>query len=369
MLLPALILSVLAGSEPPPPPRIEVLEGRATLTVPSGVCQLLPGDRSPLVAGDTYLEVPGRSRVSVRWRATASLLIHGPATLEWGPGRDRTLLEWRVSEAAQIHLEVRRGPVLARLPGGWTATYEMGACYLSEGPGGSLDLHHDAGLPVHLVAPHDPEHVVPPVVVLAGARLRLIPGEREPLPLGSSRSRILEPYGRPTARHPDALVTERPWRGFAWPWSPAGVHAVEAARPLSPAPLSAERRPDAAPHDLRKDGGAPAPAAPTVDPDPGTRSGGPPAAAAERTPSPAPSTGAPKPARPEAHVEPPGAAHPEPSLDPRVVEVLRLLMVPPLFPGRGGTAAEKEGLDLRPRVRREGRLHLTPYGADWDDRN
>jgi hypothetical protein len=363
MLVPALFLSVLAPSigaaEPPPPPRIEVLEGRATLTVPEGIRQLRAGEPAPLIAGETYLELPARARVSVRWRDTASLLIHGPASLEWGPGRDRHRLEWRVVRAAEIHLEVRRGPVLTRLPGNWTAALEMGASFLTAGPGGSLDLHHDAGLPIHLVAPHAPQRVRPPVVVLAGARVRLIPGEETARPLGSSRSRILEPYGSSGQRAPDAVAAHRPWRGFTWPWASSEARAVEATL-VEPAPASG---PQAGSGDLllplrgetsHRGGGSPA-AAPTGP------SGTP------ATPLP------PEPQAPTEAAEEAPAAPRGPPLDPELAEVLRWLLVPPLFPPHGEAAEEAQQepgaapLNLVPRVRRDGRLHLTPYGADWDD--
>jgi hypothetical protein len=213
--------------EGPPPARVELLEGRAFLAGPAGVRELVRAAGDLEVGGAAHLELAARSRVALRWSATASLIVFGPAVVEWGPvGDSRTLLECRFAELAEAHLEVRRGPVRLAFPGGWSASIESGAGFIRGLSGGGVELHHDAGLPLLIEAPHARTEVRPPWVVLAGAWLRLRPGELHPVTLPGSRSRLLDPFAR-RGSGPLSEGLLAPWRGFAWPWE---------GLPLAPAP-------------------------------------------------------------------------------------------------------------------------------------
>ncbi len=311
-MLPALALALLVGSSAVDvsSARIEVLEGRAALAGPQGVRELWPEDRATYVSGEAYLEVPALSRASIRWRSSASLLVIGPAALEWGPDVGREVLEWRLVSQTETHLEIRRGPIRVRLPGGWTATFESGAACLRSSPGGGLELHHDAGLPVLLVAPHEPARARPPRVVLAGARLRLDPQRSEPRLLPGSRAQVLAPYARPEGLATAAGPSVGPWEGFSWPWN---VRAF-AAR-IAPAPAI------------------------SILPAPSAQSEG---ARAER--------------------ELVSGRLPAP--------LLRWLLASSAHLARWRTSVERQPPAVErvaPNVRRHGRLRLTPYGARWEN--
>jgi hypothetical protein len=189
------------------------------------------------VEGPAHLELGAHSRVALRWSATASLIVLGPAVVEWGPVEgSRTRLECRFAELAEAHLEVRRGPVRLGFPGGWSASIESGAGFVRGLAGGGVELHHDAGLPLLIAAPHARTEVRPPWVVLAGAWLRLHPGELHPEALPGSRSRLVDPFARRGSGPPsDAPLPA--WGSFAWPWE--GRPATPAA-PAVPAELAGE---------------------------------------------------------------------------------------------------------------------------------
>ena len=207
-----------AGLTGAPVARVELLEGRATLAGDGGVRELRAGQRDTLVEGPGYLELRARSRAALRWNATASLIVHGPASFEWapveGPG---PLLEWRFERLDEVHLEVRRGPVRLSFEGGWTASLESGAGFIGGMPGGGVEWHHDAGLPILLQGPHERHEVRPPWVVLAGAWLRLSPDRAHPELLHGSKERLLDPYAR-SGSGPTVAGGAPAWSAFGWPW-------------------------------------------------------------------------------------------------------------------------------------------------------
>jgi hypothetical protein len=207
----------------PPSARVELLEGRAFLAGPDGVRELFRAGGDLDVGGAGHLELGAHSRAALRWSATASLIVLGPAVVEWGPVEgSRTLLECRFAELSEAHLEVRRGPVRLAFPGGWSASIESGAGFVRGLSGGGVELHHDAGLPLLIAAPHARAEVRPPWVVLAGAWLRLLPGELHPVVLPGSRARLLDPFARRgSGPSSDALLPA--WEGFAWPWEGLAV--------------------------------------------------------------------------------------------------------------------------------------------------
>jgi hypothetical protein len=272
-MLSALLL-LLAAPLPPAsgidgPARVELLEGRGFLAGPGGVLALERSGRAVEVSGAAHLELRPGARAALRWNALASLVVVGPAMLEWGPADGtRALVEWRLAELHELHVEVRRGPVRLSLPGGWTATLESGASYVRGLPGGAAELSHDAGLPLLVAAPHAPSEVRPPWVVLAGARVRLDPREPYPHALAGSSSRLLDPFARrgAGAAERDALA---PWNGFSWPWDRAAPVQLEPAGELAPADgaragVELPAGPDPAAREIAPS--RPAPVAPPQDP-------------------------------------------------------------------------------------------------------
>jgi len=409
-MLPALLLALagLAPAGPVPDAQLEVLEGRASLAGALGVYELRAGRPPQTLAGPGYLEVAPLSRVSLHWRQTGSLLVQGPATLEWNPGPER--LTWRFHEVARTHLEVRSRDVRLELPGGWVAVFEYGASYLRGRPGGGVEFHHDAGLPVLLRGPARASGTRPPWTVLAGARLLLEAGRERPATLAGTEGRLLEPYGRPESQALERAVPGHPWTGFTWPWrartaQPAAAPSTERDRPAEPAagaagdgapqrapvaPRPIAPSPDAsAPVELRDRAvhptsreavpplegphGAPvsppAPAHPTSGGELGRPDG---SASAPSEPS----------ALPEPSVLPNSSAQPEPAPPSRSLalpEGPEDLEVQELAPQRRPAPLPPRAADAptadRPQaaaplhfdafIRREGRLVLTPYGALW----
>jgi hypothetical protein len=358
-------LALLTGLAAPerPSARVEVLEGRATLAGPSGVRELKPGTRSVEEAGRAYLEVPPLTRVSIRWRATASLLVRGPATLEWGPGTGRNLLEWRLLSQTETHLEVRRGPVRAELPGGWRATLESGAAFLRHTPGGGLELHHDAGQPLLLAAAHEPDRVRPPRVVLAGARLHLGALRSEPELLPGSRSRLLEPYGRSEDLAAGPQQPMGPWTGFSWPWRIQAVEARVETHRIPPTPPPGGRPPgrisrprpvsEARTEALPEPRTVPPPqaepenvVAPVATSEPVS------VESFEAAPAEPPEVGPELPGEPDARRR---------ELSPEVLQRLWTASAVTVFFGSSPAAPRPEPV----RIRRHGQLRLTPYGVRW----
>jgi hypothetical protein len=246
---------------PPQPARVELLEGRAYLAGPEGVRELARAADLD-VEGAAHLELRPRSRVALRWNATASLVVLGPAVVEWGPVEgSRTLLECRFDALAEAHVEVRRGPVRFVFPGGWAASIESGAGFVRGLSNGGVELHHDAGLPLLIAAPHERSEVRPPWVVLAGAWLRLHPGELHPEMLHGSRLRLVDPFARRgSGPLPDDALAA--WAGFAWPWEGLAAVPDAALRP------DAALQPDARLQSAEDEEGAADPASGQPTPEP-----------------------------------------------------------------------------------------------------
>lgn len=221
-MLPVLLaLSALAAppasAGSPEGPRVEVLAGRALLAQEGGVRRLIPELGSLPVRGPAYVETGPGSRIVVRWRGAATLHMSGEGAVEWEGSTGA--LAWTLAGVESAHVEVRRGPLAMALPGGWEVELPRGACFLASRPDGSLELRHDAGLPLRLVPPRDAGFAAPPYTVLAGARLALAAGARTPESLAGRRPRVLAPYG--LSQEPRGGPGRPAWSGFAWPWNPA----------------------------------------------------------------------------------------------------------------------------------------------------
>ena len=211
----ALILALLqAGASPAATVgRVQVAHGRGSLATPSGVQVLTPGDAIARIAARGHFELSVRGQAQLRWERVGSLDLRGPANVEWScapQGRsEATLLEFQ-----DVHVELRRGPLLLHLPGGWRLLMEGGASHLALSPAG-LDIEHDAGRPLLLLRPAPPDQVRPPVTLLPGARVRLSGAECKEW--GDAR-RALDSFARADGGVEEERRVNGRWNGFAWPW-------------------------------------------------------------------------------------------------------------------------------------------------------
>jgi hypothetical protein len=212
------LLLLLQASPPAPSARLHVLQGRASLATPSGI-DVLPAGGAPVrVAPRGHLELAVLSRAELRWDRVGSLELTGPAALEWrstsASRTEATLLSFQ-----DLHLELRRGPLLLELPGGWRLLAEGGAAaHMALSPSG-LDLHHAAGRPLLLLRPSPPDQARPPLTLLPGARVRLSgPDWSERGPSG----RALDPFRRGDGGVEGERKVDA-WAGFSWPWGDAGT--------------------------------------------------------------------------------------------------------------------------------------------------
>ena len=219
----ALACLALGDPRPPAPARLEVLEGRVSIATTAGVTEVRGPQRAQSLAGVVYLEIAPLARVHVDWDATASFGVVGPATLEWTPvGAANTSLKLRVVECGELHLEVRRGPFALELPDDRRAEIERGAVCVRSVARGTIELFHDAGLPL-LLSTRTAERIVwPPVTLLPGAHLRLVAGRLQPMPAAGSERRVLDVYGRPEGAAWERARPAERWAAFSWPWPMPG---------------------------------------------------------------------------------------------------------------------------------------------------
>lgn len=219
---------------PPGPARVEVLEGRAALALSEAVVRLTEHSPEQFLEGPVHMEVSPRSRVRVSWGGLSSLLIDGAAVLEWTPPRNAgEAVDCRFSKVERTHIEVRRGRIALGLPTGWRADVEAGACFLRGITGETVELEHDAGLPISLWAPGPVGAPRPPFTLLAGSQVRLLPGTARPLALAGTWQRVLQPHGRQGFEVLERGERPLPWRGFDWPW---GERSRAASNAIEPTP-------------------------------------------------------------------------------------------------------------------------------------
>jgi hypothetical protein len=222
-------LACLALGDPRPLllARLEVLEGHISIATTAGVTEVRGPQRSQSLTGTVYVELAALARVHVDWDATASFAVTGPATLEWSPANGpNSSLKLRIVECKELHLEVRSGPFALELPGDRRAEVERGAVCVRSVARGTVELFHDAGLPL-LLSTRTAEHIVwPPVTLLPGAHLRLIAGRLQPVPAAGSERRVLDLWGREETAAWERARNEPRWSGFSWPW-PAPAEAKQ----------------------------------------------------------------------------------------------------------------------------------------------
>lgn len=217
--------------------RVEVLEGRARLFAPDRIEALFEHLPPLLVEGPVHLDVRAAARVRVTWPGQASVLVHGPAALEWRPaavaspaGEGEGLrtftsqaLRLDVLDLGTIDLEARRGAIELALPGAWRTRVERAALQLSSTASGAVELWHHAGLGLRLEWLGDKSETRPPVDMPAGSRVHL---------------------DRPKPPPRAALLEERrePWPAGAeeWPWRMTS-DTPEAAAARMAAPRRTER--------------------------------------------------------------------------------------------------------------------------------
>jgi hypothetical protein len=210
-----------------PPARFELLEGRAQVASAAGVSQASGPERPLEIVGSAYVELHVRARARVDWPGAASLEIFGPATLEWGPIASRPgELRLRLFTCDKLFFETRRAPLQIDFTGGWRHDLERGAGCVMARQGGAFELFLIAGNPGFLSAQTSERIVWPERTLLPGARVLLVPGQREPLPRAGSERRVLDLHSRDER---EAWERERPaqaWKSRAWPWKP---HASSAS--------------------------------------------------------------------------------------------------------------------------------------------
>ena len=202
-----------------PDARVEVLEGHALLAGRGVVVRLEAGDPERWIGGAAHLELGVGSRARVTWSGRASLLLEGRNVLEWRPGEGDTPPAWDLAEVGAAHLELRRGPLDVTLAGGWGGRLQSGACTLRGRPGDGLEIDHQAGLPLDLWPPQTGDAPSVPFTVLAGARLRLVPGAGRPLALAGSHAHLRDPHQQLGFERGREAPGFPAWRGFAWPWT------------------------------------------------------------------------------------------------------------------------------------------------------
>lgn len=227
MWLVAVSLFALAGDHPTL--RVEVLEGRVRAAHEGGIEALAVGAADWTHGAAGYLEAAPLARLRLRWLGSASAELEGAHAFSWEPargeGRGLTLAFSGLSDA---RLEVREGPLRFELPSGWRGLCPRGTLRLRAAGDGVFDLELLAGAPVLLSPPGTPGAVRPPWTVLPGARVRLLGADLRPRALGGKLRAPESAAGAPGLAAP---VAERPWSGFAWPWS---APTPSAGRPWGP---------------------------------------------------------------------------------------------------------------------------------------
>lgn len=227
MWLVAVSLSALVGDHPTL--RLDVLEGRVRAAHGQGIETLAPGSSDWAHGPAGYLEAAPLARVRLRWLGSASAELEGAHAFSWEParaeGRGLTLAFGGLSDA---RLEVREGPLRFELPSGWRGLCPRGTLRLRSVGEGVIELELLAGAPLLLSPPGAAGAVRPPWTVLPGARVRLLGTDARPRSLGGKLRAPESAAGVPGLAAP---VAERPWNGFAWPWSGA---SPSAARPWGP---------------------------------------------------------------------------------------------------------------------------------------
>jgi hypothetical protein len=227
-----LILALLLASAPVAGQvRIEVLEGRAQLVTAERVEQLAPNAAPRASSAAGHLTVRAASRLRLTWPGRASVLVQGPAALEWhadvgvpgpdgAPGRAAAAdtLVLAVVELGQLDVEVRRGVLQLSLPESWRASLCGVAVQLAALPSGAVELVHHAGAPVELEWTGERSASRPPIRVPAGSSVRLARPRHSPQesPLEAQRA---------------------PWPADAdeWPWrAPSDTPELRAARVAQP---------------------------------------------------------------------------------------------------------------------------------------
>jgi hypothetical protein len=210
------------------PVRIEVVDGRAQLVTAAQI-EYLVADAPPLTVSDSgHLTVRASSRVRLTWSGRASVLVHGPAALEWRAPDPRKgaddasnragaeALELAIVELGELDVEVRRGTLQLSLPESWRATLRGVAVQLTALPSGAVEFVHHAGPPIELEWTGERSASRPPVTIPAGSSVRL------------ARPRL-------SPQEPTDVARREPWPAGAdeWPWRAASETAAQRAARLA----------------------------------------------------------------------------------------------------------------------------------------
>jgi hypothetical protein len=199
--------------------RLELLAGRARMGPAGGDGIDLDGAggtaRLREAPAEGWVEMRSSARLRTSFEGQGSAQVEGPARWSWlgapakaaaSVGNAGRIL--RLESLAHMALEWRRGPLRLELPGGVRLEISRAALTLRDLGAGSLELHHQAGLPMTVHWPAEQGALRPATKLLAGGRLVLDQRARARLPAPQRAS------SSPTCFAP-------PWRGFLWPFEAA----------------------------------------------------------------------------------------------------------------------------------------------------
>lgn len=185
------------------------------------------GERTELGARG-FLATGSLARARLSLGAAACIDVDGRAAVQWSPApAERCGIDLALSDAGEVEISVRRGPVWLALPGGWFAHLERGAFAVRGLSGGRTELESRAGEPVLLRSASLDGFVRPPATLLAGARVVLAPSASSPRATRGTVQRLLAPR-RPTPRleRRGSVPAGEAWISRRWPFgAPAAAVA------------------------------------------------------------------------------------------------------------------------------------------------
>ncbi len=163
-------------TEPPGVALLLVERGLVAVRTGTELEQRGSWDQPLELAPEISLEVGPGGSCRIRFPSRGSIRVLGPARLKLDR-RDASRPRLRVDRLRTLDCEMRRGTLLASLPGDWKLELTGGALGLAAGRGQEVLLSHHGGACVELVH-KGIEGFEKPVAVPPGARLRLRPPVR-----------------------------------------------------------------------------------------------------------------------------------------------------------------------------------------------
>ena len=210
--------------------RMEVKTGRAQVIQKGQPAQSIRQGENVSLEGKAHLEVPAGSEVRVSYPGQASLMVWGPASLDWQVQGPQSSIHWNVFKVTWCDLEVRQGVHQLNLPGDWVAKVDGGSLRLRGLASGPLEMRLNAGRPVQVSWVGEKNQARPPLTILPGSNIRLEQPSRVPVDQsgkGSKWDQPSWPYRRNAETSEENQArTERPEqldRAPAWPLPPVPV--------------------------------------------------------------------------------------------------------------------------------------------------